>query len=72
MFVNHVKIFYSQEDIEEYHTTSPEIVRIQFVENGNVTIYYKQLDEQGQEYSKFIPFTSYRNIKYTKEILVPK
>lgn len=71
MFVNHVKIFYTQEDIEEFHTTNPEISRIQF-ENGNVTINYKQLDKQGQEYSKFIPSTSYRNLKYTKEVLVPK
>lgn len=72
MFINHVKIFYTQEDIEEYHTTSPEIARIQFDERGNITIDYKQLDEQGQEYSKFIPATSYRNLKYTKEVLVPK
>lgn len=72
MFVNHVKIYYTHEDNEEYHTTNPGITRIQIDETGNVTIDYKELDEQGQEYTKFIPSTSYRSMKYTREVLVPK
>jgi len=72
MFVNHIKIYYTHEDIEEYHTTNPEITRIQVDEKGNIKIDYKQLDEKGQEYTKFIPATSYRNIKYTKEVIIPK
>lgn len=72
MFVSHVRIYYTTEDIEDYHSANANISRIVIEKNGNVIIDFKDLKNKGEEFSKFIPSTSYKHIQYTKEILIPK
>lgn len=72
MFVSHVRIYYTTDDMEDYHSANPDISRIVVEKNGNIIIDFKDLKNEGAEFSKFIPSTSYKHIHYTKEILIPK